>query len=128
MKKVERNIRFTIRLSEEEMSLIEATALQCSLKKSSYARTVLRASSGLGKSYLGDDKVIIKSLTKEINMVGRNINQMAKVLNSGDEPSDKRIIDGLQKVASGYAKMEALYFSMCLTASDEIENLRDKLI
>lgn len=126
MKKIERKYNLNVRLTESDKLLLEKSAKRSGLKLSSYARTILRASSGLGKSYLGDDKEIIKSLTKEINMVGRNINQMAKVLNSGDEPSDKRIIDGLQKVADGYAKFEALYFSMCLTASDEIKNLKDE--
>lgn len=121
----ERDVYINVRLSEFEKHEIELTAKKAGLRTSSYVRKVMRTSAGLGDSYLGDDKKALIDLARSIDRIGRNLNQIARTMNSGTVPSLVKFETALTQVADGYVKLEDQYLSMCLKASDLIENLEE---
>lgn len=89
MSKRARDKQFKIYISHEEELMIEAKMQEFGItSKSEYAREMLTKGEVILKDYTA-----LKELSTEINRIGININQIAKVANSTNELYEHEIKD-----------------------------------
>lgn len=91
-----------LRLSESETKLLEDNAKQCGLSKTAYIRQLIR---GTPVNALPPREVT--DLYREINAIGRNINQLARSANAGIAPG-KSAAQALFLLKKIYEKLDVV--------------------
>lgn len=95
-----------LRINPDDLTAIDIVAKNYGLKRSAFCRELLR--DGIGKSlFLTDeDKAIFSLLHDDLRMIGINVNQIARRLNSGKvvHPGEiemvlKNVLVGLENVS-----------------------------
>lgn len=77
-----RNI-ITLKLSDQELSLINEAATKRNVSRSEYIRIMISEKPVIYKYEIVADDTTLRKLTGEIGKIGSNLNQIAKQLNSG---------------------------------------------
>lgn len=78
------------RVSESEKKAFEELAKSVGMKPSTLLRRMIREASGAGPMFLQDDLSKLVTASNQVSAVGRNINQIARGINSG------KVKDGLE--------------------------------
>lgn len=89
-----RNVRNKVahvRLSETEFAALSSVASAVDLSVSEILRRLARSYAGLGPSFEGETRQRIRDMTVQMRAIGVNINQVARLMNSGRVPDDEHM-------------------------------------
>lgn len=71
-----------MRLSAEELAAIEKAASAADMTMSAFLRSLLLEGAGVQPLLAGEDRVVMGFLADEMRIVGANLNQLARAMNS----------------------------------------------
>ncbi len=74
---------FTVRITREEKAALDKSAQHYGMKRSQIVRRFLRELVRGRPDYFGEDQNELRKLNRGLTAIGRNLNQIAKSLNSG---------------------------------------------
>nr|WP_181377356.1 plasmid mobilization relaxosome protein MobC [Ochrobactrum sp. LM19]AJW30026.1 mobilization protein (MobC) [Ochrobactrum sp. LM19] len=78
-----------LRLSSDEFDALTAACQAANLSVSDVLRRQARSFAGLGPSFDGETRTVIRGMTEQMRAIGVNINQVARLMNSGRVPADE---------------------------------------
>jgi hypothetical protein len=96
----ERNPFTNVRLTLEEKAAFKRVAGACDTTRSRLLRKIIRELIGEGPDLLANDMRVMEEMLFQIAAVGRNLNQMVKLLYRGQQPIPEHIhpmLSDLQK-------------------------------
>ena len=108
--------RLFVRVTNDERAALEAVAAELGISMSEVVRRAAVALMGAGPTLDGDERDEVAHLTGELNAVGRNLNQVARALNSGrfrDDVDMPALRDGLSQVGELLVQLAGLYHGLC---------------
>ena len=104
----------TVRLATAEARVFEARVAALGLRsRSEGLRAAVRAASGL-LEFSDDENHRLDALTRALNQIGVNVNQLARLANSGRLPAGGRQLDVLSELRRELAQLRA--YMLDLTA------------
>jgi hypothetical protein len=98
-RRANRNKSVRVRLSETEFRALTAFATDAALPTSEVLRRLAREASGLGPTFEGDMSKKIQLTIVQLRKIGVNLNQIARVLNSGRTPGYEPLLGGVERLA-----------------------------
>ncbi|QPB24455.1 plasmid mobilization relaxosome protein MobC [Rhizobium sp. 007] len=90
-----------VRVSGDEHAAIENAAEVAKMTVSSFFRSLLLEGAGVRPILTGDDRLVMAALLEDMRMIGINLNQVARALNSGRgvHPSELNInLENVQRI------------------------------
>ncbi|NTJ51558.1 MobC family plasmid mobilization relaxosome protein [Agrobacterium rhizogenes] len=105
-RRANRNKSVRVRLSEAEYSALTGFAVDAALPTSEVLRRLAREAAGLGPTFDGDMSKKIQSAIVQLRKIGVNLNQIARVLNSGRAPGYEPLLTGVERLARLVAQHE----------------------
>lgn len=78
-----------VRLAEAEFAALHAHCDAMGLSSSKAIRRMIRMFIGLGPSFDGETRQVIRDMMQQMRAIGVNINQVARLMNSGRVPEDE---------------------------------------
>lgn len=101
-----------VRVTGDEHAAIEKAAEDADMTVSSFFRSLLLEGAGVRPMLTGDDRLVMAALLEDMRMIGINLNQVARALNSGRgvHPSELDInLENVQRVqAAVMSELRAL--------------------
>lgn len=101
-----------VRVTGDEHASIEKAAEDADMTVSSFFRSLLLEGAGVRPMLTGDDRLVMAALLEDMRMIGINLNQVARALNSGRgvHPSELDInLENVQRVqAAVMSELRAL--------------------
>lgn len=101
-----------VRVTADEHAAIEKAAEDADMTVSSFFRSLLLEGAGVRPMLTGDDRLVMAALLEDMRMIGINLNQVARALNSGRgvHPSELDInLENVQRVqAAVMSELRAL--------------------
>ncbi|MDT6942462.1 plasmid mobilization relaxosome protein MobC [Brucella pseudogrignonensis] len=79
------------RVSADEYDAIDAAAKAADMTMSAFFKVVLLQGSGVKPVFNAEDRALLSLLLEDMRMIGVNLNQVARALNSGKSVSDSEI-------------------------------------
>lgn len=104
------------RLSHEERALFRAFCAEHGLTSSEVLRRFVRQAAGFGPTYDGEMRDAIVEYTRQLRAIGVNINQIARILNSGRTPDYPTLEAGLGRLTQELIAQSEDYASLCAKA------------
>ncbi|ACM31121.1 plasmid mobilization relaxosome protein MobC [Rhizobium rhizogenes] len=105
-RRARRNKSVRVRLSAAEFCALTAFATDAALPTSEVLRRLAREASGLGPTFEGDMSKKIQLIIVQLRKIGVNLNQIARVLNSGSTPGYEPLLGGIERLARLVAQHE----------------------
>lgn len=96
-----------LRISPEELTEIDNFAKNNGIKRSTFCREILRQAIGKTIVLTVEDKAVFSLLHEDLRMIGINVNQIARRLNSGKEVHSKEVETALKNVLIALENMSA---------------------
>ncbi|WP_173520615.1 MobC family plasmid mobilization relaxosome protein [Ensifer sesbaniae] len=90
-----------VRVTGDEHAAIEKAAEEARMTVSSFFRSLLLEGAGVRPILTGDDRLVMAALLEDMRMIGINLNQVARALNSdrGVHPSELNInLENVQRI------------------------------
>ncbi|MBD9497899.1 plasmid mobilization relaxosome protein MobC [Ensifer sp. ENS01] len=90
-----------VRVTNDEHAAIETAAAAAGMTVSSFFRSLNLEAAGVRPILTGDDRLVMAALLEDMRMIGINLNQVARALNSGRgvHPSELDInLENVQRV------------------------------
>ncbi|MBX4911707.1 MULTISPECIES: plasmid mobilization relaxosome protein MobC [Rhizobiaceae] len=90
-----------VRVTVDEHAGIEKAAEDAGMTVSSFFRSLLLEGAGVRPILTGDDRLVMAALLEDMRMIGINLNQVARALNSGRgvHPSELNInLENVQRI------------------------------
>lgn len=104
------------RLSQEECLLFRAFCYKNGLTPSEVLRRFAREAAGFGPTYDGDIRDAILEYARQLRAIGVNINQIARILNSGRTPDYPTLQAGIGHLRNELLAQSEDYVSLCARA------------
>lgn len=79
------------RVSADEYDAIDAAAKAADMTMSAFFKAVLLQGAGIKPIFNDEDRALLSLLLEDMRMIGINLNQVARALNSGKSVSDGEI-------------------------------------
>lgn len=90
-----------VRVTGDEHAAIEKAAGDAGMTVSSFFRSLLLEGAGVRPILTGDDRLVMAALLEDMRMIGINLNQVSRALNSGRgvHPSELNInLENVQRI------------------------------
>ncbi|MDX0852871.1 plasmid mobilization relaxosome protein MobC [Sinorhizobium medicae] len=101
-----------VRITGDEHAAIEKAAEDADMTVSSFFRSLLLEGAGVRPMLTGDNRLVMAALLEDMRMIGINLNQVARALNSGRSvhPSELDInLENVQRIqAAVMSELRAL--------------------
>lgn len=104
------------RLSRDESLLFRAFCEENGLTPSEVLRRLAREAAGFGPTYDGDTRDAIVEYARQLRAIGVNLNQIARVLNSGRTPDFPTLHAGIGRLSKEIVVQSEDYASLCVRA------------
>ncbi|TDQ15329.1 plasmid mobilization relaxosome protein MobC [Phyllobacterium brassicacearum] len=104
------------RLSREESALFRAFCAENGLTTSEALRRFVRQAAGFGPTYDGEIRDAILEYARQLRAIGVNINQIARILNSGRTPDFPTLQAGIGRLRKELLAQSEDYVSLCAKA------------
>ncbi len=104
------------RLSEDEYLAFRAYCAEHSLTASEAFRRFAREAAGFGPTFDGDVREAIREYSRQLRAIGVNLNQIARILNSGRTPDYPTLKAGIGLLTKELIAQEQDYLSLCTIA------------
>ena len=101
------------RLSRDESVLFRMFCEESGLTSSEVLRRLAREAAGFGPTYDGEMRDAIVEYTRQLRAIGVNINQIARILNSGRTPDYPTLQAGLGRLTKELISQSEDYASLC---------------
>lgn len=105
-----------IRLSRDENLLFRAFCEENGLTPSEGLRRLARGAAGFGPTYDGEIRDAILEYARQLRAIGVNINQIARILNSGRTPDYPTLQAGIGRLTKELVAQSEDYVSLCAKA------------
>lgn len=102
------DVRITLRLTEEEFMVLKEDALQAKMSAAAYAREIVTQRNVTLKYMVVADIRDIRTLGRELNSIGNNLNQIAQYFHTGGSRSEMV----LQEIHEGVAELKRIRTEM----------------
>ncbi|KAA9361465.1 MobC family plasmid mobilization relaxosome protein [Ochrobactrum quorumnocens] len=92
------------RVSADEYDAIDAAAKAADMTMSAFFKALLLEGAGLKPIFNAEDRALLSLMLEDMRMIGVNLNQVARALNSGKSVSDSEIrmvVGDVQKMQVG---------------------------
>lgn len=92
------------RVSADEFDAIDAAAKAADLTMSAFFKAVFLQGAGVKPVFSDEDRALLSLMLEDMRMIGINLNQVARALNSGKSVSDSEIrmvVGDVQKMQVG---------------------------
>lgn len=89
------------RVSADEFDAIDAAAKACDMTMSAFFKAVFLQGAGVKPVFSDEDRALLSLMLEDMRMIGVNLNQVARALNSGKSVSDsetRMIVGDVQKM------------------------------
>jgi hypothetical protein len=104
------------RLSREESMLFRAFCAENGLTTSEVLRRFVRQAAGFGPTCDGETRDAILEYARQLRAIGVNINQIARILNSGRTPDYPTLQAGIGRLRKELLAQSEDYVSLCARA------------
>jgi mobilization protein MobC len=104
------------RLSQEENRRFRAFCDENGLTASEVLRRLAREAGGLGPTFEGETRDAVLDYAKQLRAIGININQIARILNSGRTPDYATLQAGIGRLTQELIAQDGDYVSLCARA------------
>ena len=105
-----------VRLSDEELAALVSYCEQNHITTSEGLRRMARAAAGFGPTFDGDARNAILEYVKQLRAIGVNLNQIARILNSGFTPDFPTLKAGIGMLTEELVNQAEDYVSLCRRA------------
>lgn len=102
-----------LRLSEAEHARFLAAIAPLGHSQSEALRRFVRATAGLGPTFDDDIRSSILTMVRQMRGIGVNINQVARLMNSGRVPPDGALQQSFGLLLQLLVDQETLYLALC---------------
>lgn len=104
-----------LRVTDAEQSALASLAESRGVSTSEYHRRLLREAISCGAEFFPDDVLELQKLRRQVRAVGKNVNQIAKALNTGKVAPDQVRLDS---VAAAGEQTKAVADKLALMIDD----------
>ncbi len=107
-----------LRLSNAEHAGFKVAIAHLGLTQSEALRRFVRAAGGYGPAFDAETRSAILAMMRQMRGIGVNINQVARLMNSGRVPPDSALQKSFGLLTQLLVDQEALYRSLCGKATN----------
>jgi len=104
------------RLSRDERAAFRVFCDENGLTSSEVLRRLARQAAGFGPTYDGETRDAILEYARQLKAIGVNINQIARILNSGRTPDYPTLHAGIGRLTRELSAHSQDYVSLCARA------------
>ena len=104
------------RLSQDENLRFRAFCDENGLTVSEALRRLAREAAGFGPTFEGETRDAVRDYSKQLRAIGVNINQIARILNSGRTPDYATLQAGIGRLTQELIAQDEDYISLCARA------------
>lgn len=115
-KKETKSEAMRVRLPASELAAFQARCAEMGLTSSHVMRRLVRMFIGAGPSFDGETREVIRSMTAQMRAIGVNINQVARLMNSGRVPADEDLQVSFVLLVELLKEQEQFLVSLCARA------------
>lgn len=102
-----------VRLDDAEHAALMAFSEAQGLSASEILRRAARLAAGFGPTFDGADRDSCLDAAEQLRGIATNINQMARAMNSGRDPSRAEMAAGFARLIAQLRESEMAYRSLC---------------
>lgn len=111
------------RLSRDESAAFRSFCEENGLTSSEALRRLVRAAAGFGPTYDGEVRDIIREYARQLRAIGVNLNQIARIMNSGRTPDYPTLHAGIGRLSREIVVQSEDYTSLCAKARKRARSL-----
>lgn len=112
-----------LRLSSDEFDALHTACQSTNLSVSEVLRRQARSFAGLGPSFEGEARNLIRGMTEQMRAIGVNINQVARLMNSGRVPPDEDMQASFGMLLELLVEQQEFLLSLCVRERQQATRL-----
>lgn len=116
------------RLTEAELHALDELLEALGTTRAEFMRKAMREATAAGPDPIKNDMKTFREAVYQLAAVGRNFNQMVRVMNSGDQPDPERLRAMLEEIRSVLRKLDQEWNAVVLRSRSPFVKLRPKAL